>query len=72
MTLQTTLNPNESGRPETKLEPITATLDSIFDLPAAGETQKLLKRIAWLNAESVRTSEEKLALATTAYDLVSN
>jgi hypothetical protein len=61
------LDPGADG---TKTEPHLPDLDTIFDLPAHGESQKLLARISWLNAESVRTSEEKLALATTAYDLV--
>jgi hypothetical protein len=55
---------------ETKAEPHMSYIDAIFDLPAHGESQKLLSRISWLNSESVRTSDEKLALATTAYDLV--
>ena len=33
-------------------------------------TREMLERIAWLSAESVRASEEKLALATTAYNSV--
>jgi len=53
-----------------KAEPHISDMDAIFDLPAHGESQKLLSRISWLNSESVRTSDEKLALATTAYDLV--
>lgn len=55
---------------EAKTEPHLLDVDAIFDLPAHGESQKLLSRISWLNSESVRTSEEKFALATTAYDLV--
>lgn len=36
-----------------------------------GETRRLLERIGFLTADSVRLSEEKMALATTVYDLVS-
>jgi hypothetical protein len=40
--------------------------------PSSGKsrTREMLDRIAWLNAESVRAAEEKLALATTAYNSV--
>lgn len=34
-------------------------------------TRELLARIAWLTRENVRASEEKVAIATAAYDSVS-
>lgn len=55
-----------------KVEQTTGAESEISQATSADTTTSLLQRIAWLNAESVRTSEEKLALATTAYDLVSN
>lgn len=45
--------------------------DGSLRQPAPGKTRTLLEKIGFLTAESVRTSEEKHALATTVYDLVS-
>lgn len=59
------------ANPQSQVDSATAAIEAALSAPKPGETKKLLQRIAWLNAESVRTSEEKLALATTAYDLVS-
>ena len=38
---------------EVKTEPHLLDVDAIFDLPAHGESQKLLSHILWLNWESI-------------------